>query len=401
MNSIGDLKGKTVFFLQGPMGSFFARLDKQMRNQGAKTYKIALNAGDWVFANKDNVIVYQGKPEKWQKFISVFFKKYHVDYLFLFGDCRLYQKIAVNVAKELNIKVFVFEEGYVRPDYITCEKFGVNYFSQIPREKTFYEMLSEESCPPAQPMHNSYLRMALSATVYYLVANFFSFLFPYYKHHRGFSWIKELFYGIRSAFRKYLFASQQKQFNQRFRSDLSKKYYFAPLQVHSDFQIREHSSFKSMYEFIDVVISSFAHHAPKNTYLIFKHHPIDRGRVDYTQYIQTNAKLFGIHERVFSLHEIHLPTCLDHTIATITVNSTVGLSSLSHDIPTLALGKALYDIEGLTCKGMHLETFWTQYVKPDKLLLKKFRYFLIKNTQINSSFYGELGDLETTNQILA
>ena len=50
---------------------------------------------------------------------------------------------------------------------------------------------------------------------------------------------------------------------------------------------------------------------------------------------------------------------------------------------------------------MHLETFWTQYVKPDKLLLKKFRYFLIKNTQINSSFYGELGDLETTNQILA
>ena len=71
-------------------------------------------------------------------------------------------------------------------------------------------------------------------------------------------------------------------------------------------------------------------------------------------------------------------------IATITINSTVGLSSLYHGIPTLTLGKAIYDIDGLTCKGMKLDEFWTKNKKPDELLFKKFRTFLIQNTSIRT-----------------
>lgn len=396
MNSIGKLENKRVLFLQGPMGSFFARLDKEMRKEGATTYKIALNAGDWFYSNKDNVVAFTGRIEQWGRYIYTFYKRYKIDYLFLFGDCRHYQRVAISVAKELNIKVFVFEEGYVRPDYITMERHGVNNFSKIPRDKNFYEKLSlNTNINERIPTYNSSLKMAISAITYYTLGNIFQFLFPYYKHHRDGSLMKELIAGIRSFYRKIYYRSQEKKYDDFFQTTLTKSYYFVPLQVHTDFQIREHSDFEKIKDFIALVMHSFAKHAPKDKMLIFKHHPMDRGKVLYDHYIAALSQQYGIKTRVLSLHEIHLPTCLKNAIATITINSTVGLSSLYHGIPTLTLGKAIYDIDGLTCKGMKLDEFWTKHKKPDELLFKKFRIFLIQNTQINSSFYGKLGELKT------
>jgi hypothetical protein len=71
----------------------------------------------------------------------------------------------------------------------------------------------------------------------------------------------------------------------------------------------------------------------------------------------------------------------------VTINSTVGISSLFHGTPTLVLGKAFYDIKGLTCKGMPLDRFWTEYSPPDHLLFRKFRNYIIDKTQIQGSFY--------------
>lgn len=396
MNSIGDLNGKTVFFLQGPMGSFFARLDKQMRQEGAKTYKIALNAGDWFYSNKDSVIVYKDTPKKWGRFIHTFFKRYKVDYLFLFGDCRYYQSVAISIARELGIKIFVFEEGYIRPDYITLERCGVNHFSKLPRTRVFYDNLTlQESSIKRLPTHNSYFKMALSAMVYYAIAKTFYFMFPHYEHHRDFSVFKELFYGVRSVYRKFYYGLKEKKYNELFQTEFSKKYYFVPLQVHSDFQVREHSDFEKLHDFIERVLYSFASYAPKNAWLVFKHHPMDRGRVIYDDFIAHLSDDLGIKKRVLSVHEVHLPTILKNTIATVTINSTVGFSSLFHRIPTLVKGRAIYDIEGLTCKGMSLDDFWTKHEKPDAILFQKFRTYLINNTQINSSFYGDLGALES------
>ena len=53
-----------------------------------------------------------------------------------FGDCRFYHRIAKRVSEELNIDFFVFEEGYVRPNYVTFEQNGVNDFSDF---KNFYD----------------------------------------------------------------------------------------------------------------------------------------------------------------------------------------------------------------------------------------------------------------------
>jgi capsular polysaccharide export protein len=168
---------------------------------------------------------------------------------------------------------------------------------------------------------------------------------------------------------------------------LAKKYYFVPLQVQYDCQISVHSGFNDMQSFIDEVMSSFARHAPEHTQLIFKHHPLDRGRRLFYSFIRKLAAQLGIVDRVHVVHDVHLPTCLKNAIGTVTINSTVGISSLFHGTPTLVLGKAFYNIKGLTCKGMPLDRFWTEYSPPDHLLFRKFRDYIIDKTQIQGSFY--------------
>jgi capsular polysaccharide export protein len=394
MNNIGALNNKNILLLQGPMGNFFKRLDKTFRKRGAKTYKIAFNAADWFFSNKDNVISYKGTPKFWRTFITDFLDKYKIDKIFIFGDCRFYQKIAVKIAKSLNIEVFVFEEGYVRPNYITLEKYGVNDNSKLPRVASFYEQLQEESIGEVLDMKNSLFIMIISATVYYLISNVFKFLYPHYIHHRNFSALKEGIYGIKSFARKILYTLKDKSYNELLKTKLSKKYFFVPLQANDDAQIRKHSPFKNMQEFIEVVLNSFARRAEKECFIVFKHHPLDRGKVNYTNFINTLSKKLNIEKRVITLYELYIPNALKNARGTVTINSTVGLSSLYHNAPTIVLGKAIYDIQGLTCKKMTLNDFWKNQIAPDKALFKKFLKFLIKNSQINSSFYGKMGDLE-------
>ncbi len=79
---------------------------------------------------------------------------------------------------------------------------------------------------------------------------------------------------------------------------------------------------------------------------------------------------------------------LEKKIDTITINSTVGMASLFHGTPTIVLGKALYDFEGLTCNGLPLGRFWLEYKAPDRKLFGKFRSYLVNQTQLHGSFYS-------------
>ncbi len=390
MNRIGDIKNKNILLLQGPMGNFFKRLDNHFKKKGAKTFRIGFNAGDWFFSNKDNYTAFRGKKNEWRDFFIEYVKKNKIDKIFLFGDCRFYQSIAIQESQRLDIETYVFEEGYIRPDFITMEKWGVNNFSKISRDPKFYLSLPDSILKEKKifPANNSYVKMAISASVYYLLAKIFLFRYPYYEHHRELAPLKEAFYGIRSFYRKIKYKNRDKKITQKLKDELSKKYYFVPLQTSTDFQIKEHSKYNNIEEFIEEVLVSFARNAPRDKLIVFKHHPMDRGRKDYTKFINSLSKKIKIDNRVIITFEIHLPTALSNAIGTVTVNSTVGLSSIYHKTPTITLGEALYDIEGLTCKGLTLDEFWDNYIKPDYDLFKKFRAFLIENTQLNGGFYG-------------
>jgi capsular polysaccharide export protein len=392
MNDIGAIKNNNILFLQGPMGTFFKKLDKSFSKRGATTYKIGFNAADSFFSNHYNYVPFRAKEQEWEYFITNFLKDKKINKVFLFGDCRFYQSVTIQIAMKLSIEVFVFEEGYIRPDYITMEKYGVNDFSHICRDPNFYKNLpcSEEDSP--KPAFQSKAKLIFSAMIYYSIANLLHFRYPYYKHHRDFSAIKEAFYGVRSFIRKIYYPLYENKYKSKIETTLSKKYFFVPIQTHNDFQILQHSGYLSIEKFILDVLDSFMKYAADEHYIIFKHHPVDRGQKNYTSFIMEQSEIYGIEDKVLVFHDLYLPTLIKNAIGAVTINSTVGLTSVSYGIPTKTLGNAIYNIEGLCNKDVPLQEFWSRQQLPDLELYKKYRAYLVQNTQLNGSFYGAFPD---------
>jgi capsular polysaccharide export protein len=95
----------------------------------------------------------------------------------------------------------------------------------------------------------------------------------------------------------------------------------------------------------------------------------------------------GITGRVHYVHDVHLPTLLRRARGVVTINSTVGLSALYHYKPLKVMGRAMYDMEGLTFQG-ELSQFWTAKPSFDRNLWRRYRTYLISQTQLNGAFYG-------------
>jgi capsular polysaccharide export protein len=74
----------------------------------------------------------------------------------------------------------------------------------------------------------------------------------------------------------------------------------------------------------------------------------------------------------------------------VVVNSTTGLSALHHNRPLKALGRALFDLPGLTFQGS-LDRFWKEKPRPDQDLFRAFRGVVLRRAQINGSFFTEAG----------
>lgn len=389
---VGSVKDKNILLLQGPMGTFFNYLDRKFSKEGAKTFRVGLNAADEFFSDAKHFTPFRGKKYEWEKFIENYLQSHFIDMIFLFGDCRYYQALAIKVAKESGVKIFIFEEGYIRPDFIAIEANGVNNYSTLPRKREFYDTLEysqDIECNNKNIKHfgSTYGIMALYAIVYYFMASFFRYRYPHYEHHRHLSFFLEGFYGVRNFLRKQFYRVIERGLNNLFSSRYSKQYYFVPLQTYDDFQVSRHSNYKNIEEFIFEVLLSFSKFAPKDKYLVIKHHPMDRGKKNYKSFIEKHSQEFGCKDRVKVVYDLHLPTLLNNTIATVTINSTVGISALLHNSPTKCMGRALYDIEGLTSKDISLNNFWENYTEVDSKLFQKFRCHLIQHTQINGTFY--------------
>jgi len=372
------------------MGGFFKKLQLGFSKDN-EVFHIGFNKGDEFYSVKNNYHAYKDGQNNWTSYFEKFVQSNSIDIVFLFGDCRFYHQQVIDIARNLGVMVYVFEEGYIRPNYLTVEKYGVNANSALPREKGFYESLNLNDFKNLEEnvanLGNSYPNMALQAMIYYFVSSVFKEQYPQYKHHRNFSVMKQAFVGLRSFVRKFKYLLTEANVINQISGDLSQKYYFVPLQTRDDFQLKIHSDFDSIEVFIKHVLLSFSKNAPKDKSIVIKHHPMDRGRIDYSKFIADLSQELNIANRVKVVHDVHLPTLLKNAIGTITINSTVGLSSLYHETPVICLGRAMYDIEGLTAKDVDLDGFWSLDLQVNKDLYKKFRVYLVKNTQVNMSFY--------------
>jgi capsular polysaccharide export protein len=378
--------GRNVLLLQGPFGPFFRRFAVDLMNAGAQVLKVNFNAGDALFY-PFGAVNYRGTTEGWPAFLEQLISVRGIDAIIMFGDCREMHQMALSTARRLNIEAFVFEEGYVRPDYVTLERHGVNGFTSLPRDPNFYRGLGDTALDTPSPVGSAVQIAVVWGFFYYLVANFGRIFFRHYRHHRGFTLFEAIPWWISFA-RKYWYLWRERGMLDRLTSANAPPFYLVPLQVFNDTQLHIHSNERSVEIFIQKVATSFSENAPKDSVLVLKHHPMDRGYITYARFIRKLSAELALGDRIIYIHDQHLPTLLGKASGLITINSTVGMSALLHEVPVVTLGRAFYDIAGLTHQGA-LDTFWTEgsKIKIEMPLFRAFRSYVINSTQLNGNFY--------------
>jgi capsular polysaccharide export protein len=382
--------GKRVLLLQGPHGPFFRRVALALREAGAcAVEKINFNGGD-AFYYPSQSVAYRGGLVDWPKYVDAFVQQHRIDCIVAFGDCRPIHIDARMVAYARAVQYWVFEEGYIRPNFITLEQHGVNGFSCMPDTREKYDAWRIVPLKDDAPVPPSFGLAAKYAMAYFTASTLAKPWFWRYQHHRNLHILDGL-YWVRSYFRKMHYKSKEAHALDDLLPHGTGKYFLAVLQVASDAQVAVHSPYQSVAEFLVDTVRSFAHHGPVDAVLVVKHHPMDRGYSDYTSLINELIQTHHLAGRLRYIHDQHLPTLLSHAQGVVTINSTVGLSALFHGTPVLTMGKAVYDMAGLTCQ-VGLEAFWRdpQAHKPDAELHAKYRNYVTVHTQINGSFYVRL-----------
>ncbi|WP_225205311.1 capsule biosynthesis protein [Novosphingobium huizhouense] len=384
---IKAFRGRRILLLQGPVGPFFTRFAQDLAEAGASVHKINFNAGDWLFYPGGET--YRGTMEDWPRWLGHRLAELDIDLVFLFGDCRPIHQAAHRVAQDLNIEVGVFEEGYIRPDFVTLERDGVNANSLMTRTPEEYRRAPDRVIA-RRSMPHSFWWMVWWGFLYFTIGGFGQVFFPHYRHHRPLT-IMEMFPWLLSPLRKQWFKWRQRGVQARLEGEFDKRFFLVPLQVHNDSQVVVHADVGGVEGFIASTIASFARHAPGDCLLVLKHHPMDRGYRNYTRLVRTLAAEAGCPGRVLYIHDQHTPTLIRHCRGVVVINSTVGLTAVGMKCPTKAVGQAVWDMPGLTYQGS-LDRFWADAPEavPDNDLFLKFRDELIATTQINGSFYRKL-----------
>ncbi|MDO4907641.1 capsule biosynthesis protein [Neisseria sp.] len=402
--SLEELVGRNsrILLLQGPIGPFFTKFSQWLSGHHHKTvFKLNFNYGDETFypPHIPRTFAYRDTYQAFPAFLAAFVQENLIDAVVCFGDFRPYHVAARQVAEDYGLGFWVFEEGYFRPFYITLEQNGVNAFSTLPRDAAFFQaafpkLRKQQYCEPP-PVRGGFLPMAGCAVRYYVSARRHRRHYPHYIHHRSKSLAHYTWSWVKSGLKRAVYMLQDRKFGRKVENGKYGRFFILPLQVFNDSQVRVHSDFSSVQNFLLHVLASFAAHAPDGTNLIVKHHPMDRGFTDYrkdiNRFLRQHPKLKG---RIFYVHDAPLPAFLRHGAGMVTLNSTSGLSALIHGMPVKTIGRAAYDIPGITFQGS-LAEFWKRPVPPDEGLFHAYRMYHINTTQINGSFYSEVRFPET------
>ncbi|MBW6396730.1 capsular biosynthesis protein [Roseomonas sp. HJA6] len=385
---------RSFLFLQGLATHLFVRLGDALLARGHAVHRVNFNAGDRLFWQRPTATDFAGTDAQWPSALEALVEAHGVTDLVMFSDCRPRHIAAIAVAKRRGIRSWIFEEAYLRPGYITLEQDGVNAFSPLPRDPARILAMAR-GLPPAAPetlSGGSFLRRA-SDDVRYNVHNVVRRRrFPHWRTHRPWNPFHEYTgWLIRGALRPI------RQRGARGRLAMLQTWpgpvFVLPLQLEGDYQLRLHSPFPTLGEAIATILASFAQHAPGTALLAVKGHPLDNGLTNWGRFVMRRARALGVGGRVIWLPELPFGPVLAPAAGVVTVNSTAGLQSLREGKPVIALGKAIYDMPGLTFQG-RLDRFWTEAMPPDMALVDALRRVLAAHCLIRGGFFSKDGITE-------
>ena len=389
-------KQRSFLFLQGPLSPFFRRLGQAIAGKGALVSRINFCGGDVFYWPRGNTHWWQGHVYEWPLWVGELMERCQVTDLVLVGDWRPLHREAIWLAKFRGCRIWVYEEGYIRPGYVTLEEGGVNAYSKLPRtpEGVHRRALEIAGKHIWEPSHNENPMLGrVLKTAWNHVGNIVLWsLFHRYRTHRPYNIARELMGHIP----RFLNRSKRRRHGISVTKDIlsgDAPFYLMPLQLDADSQVRRHSPFTGMLECMALVITDFARNAPKNAFLVFKNHPLDNGLRNYRRYMRSLGRAAGCSARLRFVEEVKATGLITKARGIILCNSTMGMVALLKNKPVYCLGESIYAMPGLAVneKEMPLSEFSTALPQPNKKLRDEFFRVIKHDALIPGNFYSPEG----------
>jgi len=386
--------GKRFLFLQGPHGPFFGALSKHLRAAGANVWRVGFNMGDRVFwPDRASYIPFRGTAEDWPDRFDALCDELAITDIVLYGDTRAIHANAVARARARGLGVHVFEEGYLRPYWVTYERVGSNGNSRLMNmglPEMRQALADGGSDQPEAPAHWGDLRQHIFyGALYHWFVLVLNWGYPGFRPHRDITVMQEFQLYLRRLILM-PWHRLERWWAHRAVQRGGFPYHLVLLQLEHDSSFRMHSPFSSQREFIRVVLEGFAKGAPAHHHLVFKAHPLEDGRGGVAACIRSVAREKGILHRVHFLRGGKLAEVLGHARTAITVNSTAAQQVLWRGIPLRIFGRAVYDKPEFV-SDQPLPDFLAQPRRPDPRAYRDFRMYLLETSQIAGGFYSAKG----------
>ena len=390
MSNIPSAK-RVFMFLQGPHGPFFNLLAKMLSHTGAEIWRVGFNAGDQVFWSRpDRYFPYREDIRDWPETFGNLIREKSVTDLVLYGDTRPIHALAIQKARQLNLRVHVFEEGYLRPYWVTYERDGCNGHSKLMGMglSDMSEALQTGSLDePAAPAHWGEMRHHIFyGALYHFFVLFLNQAYPKFQHHRPHRVQDEFRQNLRKLF------WMPVSFVRRGLATLQIQasgvpYHLVLLQLQHDSALQAHSPFANNTEFLDQVLCGFAQGAPGHHQLVVKAHPLEQNGKDLSATLKNLAEKHQIIDRLRYIEGGKLAKILRQARSAVTVNSTAGQQALWRGIPLKLFGDAVYAKPEFT-SSQEISDFFAAPRRPDTQAYHMFRRYLLETSQIAGGFYS-------------
>ncbi len=394
---------RTFLFLQGPHGPYFHRLGKMLAAAGANVWRVGFNMGDRAFwPATATYIPFRGQPQDWPVTIAAILRERRVSDLVLYGDTRPVHAQAIAAAKATGITVHVFEEGYLRPYWVTYERGGSNGHSRLMQTSVAQmraALVNADMDLPEAPSHWGDMRQHI-----FWGALYHGFVMAGFWDYRNFHPHRDV--TVWHEFRLYLKRLVLMPLHrwQRVLATFRIKhggfpYHLVILQLAHDASFLKHSPFAAMPEFLALVVDGFAKGAPRHHHLVFKAHPLEDGRVAVRREIHRLAREHGVERRVHFVRGGKLAQLLNDARSAVTVNSTAGEQVLWRGLPLKVFGTAVYAKPEFV-SAQSLPEFFAQPIRPDSKAYRDYRHYLLETSQIPGGYYAARGRRALMRQVV-
>ena len=256
-----DPAPRRFLFLQGPHGPFLHRLARMLRAAGAEVWRVGFNAGDRAFwFGAPGYIPFTAPQDAWPDTFRAIVAEHAITDIVLYGDTRPIHAQAVAAARALGLRIHVFEEGYMRPYWVTYERGGTNGHSRL-MDMSVADMRAALAMSdlemPTPPAHWGDMRHhVFYGALYHWFVMFRNRDYRNFRPHRDLNVAQEFRLYLKRLLLMPLHRAERLLETLRIRRG-GFPYHLVLMQLEHDASFRQHSPFTSMTEFLELVLEGF------------------------------------------------------------------------------------------------------------------------------------------------